>query len=255
MSPRVDYDRIAGQYDGRYERNDYSGFEAAIREFAAVDPGAGRPQMLEVGCGTGHWLRVLHGAGVDVVGVDLSQAMLHVARRHDPTPRLLRARAEALPFASGAFDRLFLVNALHHFADRAAFYREARRVLRDGGRLLTIGLDPHAGIDRWWIYDYFPSALEHDRRRYPSVQDIREGLGRSGFAGCATREVQHLPARMPVSEASARGFLERSSTSQLMVISDEEFAAGLARVHAPGTGDERILCADLHVYATSARAV
>jgi hypothetical protein len=37
-----------------------------------------------------------------------------------------------------------------------SFLDEARRVLRSGGRLMTIGLDPHLGIDRWYIYDYFP---------------------------------------------------------------------------------------------------
>jgi len=257
MSPSVDYDRIANQYDTRYERNDYSGIAAAIREFAAGDRGARCSRMLEVGCGTGHWLRVLGGdAAAGVVGVDLSQGMLDVARRRDPRSRVLRARAEMLPFASGSFDRVFLVNALHHFADRAAFCRETRRVLRQGGRLLTIGLDPHAGVDRWWIYDYFPSALAHDRRRYPSSQEICERLGKSGFADCATREVQHLPASMTVSEAGRRGFLDRAGTSQLMVITDEEFAAGMASLHTPAPGGgERIVSADLHVYATTARAV
>jgi ubiquinone/menaquinone biosynthesis C-methylase UbiE len=41
--------------------------------------------------------------------------------------------------ADASFDRLFCVNALHHFRDKRAFVVEARRVLRRGGRMMTIG--------------------------------------------------------------------------------------------------------------------
>ena len=40
---------------------------------------------------------------------------------------------------------------------------EARRVLRAGGSLMSVGLDPHTALDQWWIYDYFPGALAADR--------------------------------------------------------------------------------------------
>ncbi|NUR56900.1 MAG: class I SAM-dependent methyltransferase [Acidobacteria bacterium] len=257
MTTRVDYDRIAARYDGRYERNDYSGIEAAVLAFAAENPGAPPAPTLEVGCGTGHWLQVLAGAGVRAVGLDLSAEMLTIARRSGRSTCVVRARAEAVPCRRGSFDRLLCVNALHHFGDPAAFFREASRVLRGRGRLLTIGLDPHAGTDRWWIYDYFPSALARDRQRYLPAERIRALMTTAGFADCETREVQHLPARMTVSEAARRGFLDRAGTSQLMVISQDEFDAGLRRLHtpAPDKDRERLLVAYLHVYGTSARAV
>jgi SAM-dependent methyltransferase len=175
--------------------------------------------------------------------------MLTVARRRHADARLIRARAEALPCGTASAEHIFCVNALHHFRDPAAFFREARRVLVTGGGLLTIGLDPDTGRDRWWLYDYFPTALVEDRRRYLPAARIRELMQAAGFSACETRDVQHTPAQMTVSEAERRGFLDRTSTSQLMVISDAEYEAGRERIRA--AGGAALLCSDLRVRGTT----
>jgi SAM-dependent methyltransferase len=252
MTERVDYDRIAAVYETRYERNDYEGVQRALAAFVTSGPRAGQ-RILEVGCGTGRWLRFLRDDGIEVIGLDPSQGMLQHARTRLPDARLVRARAETLPCATASVDRLFCINALHHFTNHLAFFREARRVLRDDGGLLTVGLDPHPGRDRWWIYDYFPSAFDEDRRRYLAAGTIRELMAAVGFARCETHEVQHRPTEMTVSEAARRGFLDRTSTSQLMIVSDTEYAAGLQRIHdadaAPSNG--AVLRADLRLYGTT----
>jgi ubiquinone/menaquinone biosynthesis C-methylase UbiE len=254
MTQRVNYDRIAAEYDGRYERNDYSGIERTLTTFVSQAPRPHPLSALEVGCGTGHWLRVVHESGIDTAGVDPSEQMLRIAHTRLPGARLVRARAEALPCRTASLDRVFCVNALHHFSDRVAFFREARRVLSDGGALLTIGLDPHTGLDRWWIYDYFPTALIADRRRYLPAERIRELMEAAGFSRCETTEVQHMPARMTVDAAARRGFLTRTSTSQLMVISDAEYEAGLKRIRNEDADlpDGKVLHSDLRVFGTIA---
>ena len=148
MQP-VDYDAIAADYDRRYARYDFSGIAAALRSFLS---GASQGRVLEVGCGTGHWLAQI-GAAHDVVGVDPSSAMLRRARRAAPGARVLRATAEALPLRDRCVDRVFFINALHHVRDLVATLAGCRRVLRPGGGFLSIGLDPHSGADRWWVYD------------------------------------------------------------------------------------------------------
>jgi ubiquinone/menaquinone biosynthesis C-methylase UbiE len=249
----VDYDAIAAAYESRYERSDYAGVETALASFIATKSDA-RREVLEVGCGTGYWLRFLHRVDYDAVGIDPSQRMLAEARARAPALRLVRARAEALPFGAESFDRIFCVNALHHFEDRAVFFEQARRLLRPGGALLTIGLDPHTGLDQWWIYDYFPSALALDRKRYPCTADVKQLLTRAGFDSCEVREIQRFSGGLDVADAARRGFLNRTGTSQLMVISEAEYDEGVKRIHAESEAHpDRKLLVDLRLYATIGR--
>lgn len=250
MNQRVDYDRVASAYNSRYQRNNYTGVERALASFVE-DSRAAHPRVLEVGCGTGHWVRRLRESNVTVFGLDFSAGMLAIARE-TLSGCVIRGRADALPCSSASCDRVFCVNALHHFPDKAAFLIEARRVLRSRGRILTVGLDPHNGEDQWWVYEYFPAALEADRQRYLPTDRIRELMRAAGFSRCETRMIQHLPREMTVSEARSAGFLDRTSTSQLMVIADAEYEAGRKRIEsAERTSDgAKILRSDLRLYAT-----
>jgi SAM-dependent methyltransferase len=240
----VNYDLIASVYDQRYEANRYDGIDALLRRFVG---NAGT--VAEVGCGTGHWLAAIGDPGRTVAGLDVSPVMLRRARATAPHAMLARARAERLPWPAARFDRLFCINALHHFADARPFMSEARRVLRPGGGLLTIGLDPHTGEDRWWIYDYFPSARTADLARYPPTTKIRAGLVAAGFIDATTEIAQHLPLDIPFHLACERGHLDRRARSQTLIISDREYEEGMARLHA----EQPILRADLRLYATVAR--
>ena len=252
----VDYDAIAAEYDRRYALNDYSQVQTALLDFVANIPNG---RALEVGCGTGHWLQVLGDAAVPVAGVDPSSNMLHYARTRAPVAALVRAAAERLPWRNAAFERLYCINALHHFDDKPGFIDEARRVLATGGRLLTTGLDPHIGTDRWFIYDYFAPVLEIDRQRYPSTQRVREWLRAAGFIDVHTREVQHLLTRLSAGAALDGGRLARHMTSQLAVLSEEQYEGGLQQIRgamreADARGETLCLTADLRLYGTYATA-
>ena len=252
LDRRVDYDAIAGRYDRRYQENDYSGIERALVAFVGNAP----LRVLEVGCGTGHWLASLAARGHAVDGADASSAMLAKARAAPADARLVHARAERLPWRSGCFDRVFCVNAFHHFEGKSAFLAEAQRVLRPGGGILVVGLDPHTGLDRWWIYDAFPPVLAIDRRRYPPAAEIRCGMLAAGFARAKTSLAQHIPWQGTARAARAEGRFDKSWTSQLSVLSDDEFAAGALRIEreieaAAQRGEESMLYADLRLYATA----
>src|SRR5262249_31917913 len=125
MARQTDYRAIAPTFDRRYEVNDYSGVEAALGIFLASET---RIDVLDCGCGTGHWLNKLASPGRHLVGLDSSAEMLiRAARRH---LELIRAQAEYLPFEAGSFDRVFCVNSFHHFASKPRFVAEVQRVLR-----------------------------------------------------------------------------------------------------------------------------
>ncbi len=59
------------------------------------------------------------------------------------------------PIPDASFHLVFCVNALHHFDQPRSFITEARRLLAPGGTLVIIGMDPHAGRDEWYVYQYF----------------------------------------------------------------------------------------------------
>ena len=125
----ADYDRIADKYDRRYDLHAYAGVKDAL--FNSLDSGT-VSAALEVGCGTGHWLAEIRrqypsAERLLLAGVEPAAGMLSRAQAANPDARLVRARAEALPWRDATFDRVFCVNALHHFADRVRFFHEARR--------------------------------------------------------------------------------------------------------------------------------
>ncbi|MCC7534773.1 MAG: class I SAM-dependent methyltransferase [Deltaproteobacteria bacterium] len=248
---RVDYDSVARTYDERYRGEIFSQLEARLCELV----GGQGLEVLEVGCGTGHWLERLSATGARVTGIDASREMLAAARARLPEAELVHGRAESLPWPDARFDRVLCVNAIHHFDDKRAFVREARRVVRSGGSAVIVALDPHSGEDRWWVYDYFESTLALDRARCPSAAQIREWMDEAGFATCRTVLVQHLALRMSLEQAVAEGHTKRSAASQLTMLSDDEYALGMERVEraaaeARARGETLMLDGDLRFYAT-----
>ena len=240
-APRVDYDDIAKSYDTRYDRHRYGDVCDALKRFVGD-----ATHIVEVGCGTGHWLAELNDSARRVVGIDPSRGMLGHAAINAPNAMLIRGDASALAIASGTADRVFCINAFHHFPDKRVFVNEARRVLGADGAIMILGLDPHTGIDQWWVYDYFPSTLPIDLVRYPSTAAIREMLAAVGFASIETGVAQHFPAAIPFDKALERGYLDRQSTSQLVVMPDDEYRAGMDRL----TAERPMIRADLRVYST-----
>ena len=94
MPLRVDYDAIANAYDWRYQHTDFSGIESAVTALVDPKPGA---RAVEVGCGTGRWLRLLRASGMDAAGVDASFGMLSLA-----ASPVVQACAEQLPWISSS---------------------------------------------------------------------------------------------------------------------------------------------------------
>jgi SAM-dependent methyltransferase len=118
---RAQFDWLAPVWDER------RGMEALAPLDAALDRLDGEPErILDVGTGTGKAARLAASRfpGAEVVGVDLSPAMIEEARRVLPRDLAGRVRfdvadASALPFEEGAFDLVILLNMIPFFDELA----------------------------------------------------------------------------------------------------------------------------------------
>ena len=94
-----------------------------------------RGRLLDAGGGTGRVSLPLRPQVGEVVVSDLSGEMLRNARKKAGLDGV-RARTEQLPFPDGAFERIIVIDALHHFARREEALAELVRVLKPTGRML-----------------------------------------------------------------------------------------------------------------------
>ncbi|HEX9818638.1 MAG TPA: methyltransferase domain-containing protein [Methylomirabilota bacterium] len=196
-----------------------TGWADQLLDLAALQPGE---RILDVGCGTGIVARraaARAGAGGRVVGIDLNEGMLAVARRASssrPGVEWRQGNATALPLPDGAFDAVFCQQMLQFVSDPPAALREMRRVLAPGGRAivgvcrpvehapayvaLADALKRHAG----------PEAEAMMRSPFPSwsVDDVRALLGAAGFARVRVR-IEVGAVRYP----SPLEFLRREAAS------------------------------------------
>jgi demethylmenaquinone methyltransferase/2-methoxy-6-polyprenyl-1,4-benzoquinol methylase len=113
-----------------YARVTYSK-ASLMREIAAL-PASGR--LLDVGGGTGRVSSAIRDLVDEVVIADVSFGMLDKADRSSLKP--VCGGSEKLPFADGSFERVIMVDALHHAIHHADSAREMFRVLKPGGLLV-----------------------------------------------------------------------------------------------------------------------
>ncbi|HSM57680.1 MAG TPA: class I SAM-dependent methyltransferase [Candidatus Sulfomarinibacteraceae bacterium] len=252
-APRVNYDEIAGGYDERYESNPLPAVGEALVRLAT---GVGARRVLEVGCGTGHWLETLSRAEapLQIVGLDPSAGMLGQARQRPVALTLVQGRAEALPFAAGTLDLIYAVNAFHHFTDKARFLAAARRALRPGARLAVVAFDPRVHPD-WPVYRYFEGTYEIDLQRMPSRVQMRSLMATAGFERVEQREVTEERTVRRGREILDDPFLQKQGTSELALISDAAYEAGIRRIketieRAEDVGQTATFSTDIVFYMT-----
>lgn len=162
------YDRYAERYDRDTDWYDRIMLGSARRAVC----GQARGQVLEVAIGTGRNLP-FYPQDVSLTGVDLSPAMLAVARHKAADlgrdVELREADAQALPFPGEAFDTVVCTLGLSSIPDDRAALVQMFRVLRQGGRLLLLG---HVA-SRYWPARAAQSVAQRYSRRLTGDQQLR----------------------------------------------------------------------------------
>ena len=255
--------RAAELYEARFVPAIFAEWAPLLADGAGIGPGQ---SVLDVACGTGVVARTVAdrvGDTGQVVGVDLNEAMLTVARRVRPELDWRRGDVAELPFPDASFDAVLCQMAMMFFPDRAAALLEMARVTRPGG---VIAVAVPASLDDQPAYGPFvdmatrvagPDAasllgtywacgdLAELRRWITSagleVIDTRTHAGTATF-GSADELVATEVRGSPLAERISAGTYER-------------IRAGAAEVLAPFATPEGGLDAPLLGHLVVARAV
>lgn len=205
------FGRIAGRYDvtndvmslGMHRR-----WKRLVLEMADIRSGH---VVLDLAAGTGDLaLRAARrrddSSGGLLIAGDLTVGMMREGQGREDADRVrwIGCDAMALPLADASVDRVVIGYGLRNFPDLDASIGEIRRILRPGGRLVSLdfGHAEPAWLDRaylgylelsgslaGWIlhrdveaYRYIPESL----RTYPAQRGVTELMQRHGFVGCGS---------------------------------------------------------------------
>jgi SAM-dependent methyltransferase len=158
--------------------------------------GFGSNRLLEVGCGIGTDLVRFARGGARVVGVDLSETAVRLARRNFELSGLdadLRvANAEALPFDDASFDVVYGHGVVQYTADASRLVGECHRVLVPGGQAIFMVYNRVSWLNA--LSKVMKVELEHEDAPVLNKYSIGE------FRGLLARfaEVRVIPERFPV---------------------------------------------------------
>jgi SAM-dependent methyltransferase len=177
----------ANVYNAAYERPAVREVLGEVRGLDALDAGAAAGEHSA-------WL-VEHGARV--VAVDVSEAMVQLARARlgDAATVLCADLARPLPLADASFDLVLSSLTLHYLEDWLPTLREFARVLRPGGRLV--------------FSTHHPALTDDPVADYHAVRLVEEGWG--GFADSpVSMRFYHRPLERIVGDVLAAGFVLRA---------------------------------------------
>lgn len=189
----------------------------SIAKIVEVTALTGREHVLDLATGGGAVAAALAPGAAEVIGIDMTPAMLEKAEERKRDEGLENVRFEVgnvvdLQYADSSFDVVTCRNSLHHFIEPAKVVAEVSRVLAPGGRFLVVETIASEDPDVHRLFD------ETDRLRNRSIvhvysQTELEKLFSAG--GLTTTKVIDIPRRTKFSRWVGLPYLEEATIAEI----------------------------------------
>lgn len=150
---------------------------------------------LEIGCGTGNYTVPFENHFSQLVGLDVNDEMLEIARKKSARIEWKQANALNNSLPVGSFDAIWMISSLHYFKDVHLdfLFHESYRLLGAGGVFVadTEFAEQHESL---WVVEYFPSLRERYRNACLPREEFRSLLVDAGFSDIRFEHFDYDPA-------------------------------------------------------------
>ncbi|MET8769242.1 class I SAM-dependent methyltransferase [Streptomyces sp. NPDC004658] len=184
---RTSYDTIAKEYGARFPPGEIHPLDRTlIRTFAELVTANGTAPVADLGSGPGHVTALLHEQGVPVFGVDLSPAMVTLARAAYPTLRFHVGSMTALDLPDASLGGVLALYSTIHLPDEElpTACAEFRRTLVPGGHAL-LGFQSGTEPGRLHLAERFGHDIDLDYY-WRTPEQVAEALTGAGLDLVAT---------------------------------------------------------------------
>ena len=169
------YDTIGASYNATRKADPY----IAKRIYDLLKP-VPKGLYLDIGCGTGNYLKALVDKGLSFYAVDPSETMLQQAKSKNIAATFLKAKAESIILPDNFFDGAMAILTVHHWEDVLAGLKEMNRLLKPNANLVFFSYTPQQ-VKGYWLRHYFPKMIDKAARLIPPVSDMKALLQQAGF--------------------------------------------------------------------------
>lgn len=141
------YNQLSDPYIDCFSYSRYR-LQALLHEYLPTD--GSRYKILDVGCGTGNYIKYLEARKFDVTGVDASTEMLQHARRLNPNCEIVQSDVCNLPFPDSSYDFAICIEVLRYLSNPIHCIQQIARILRPGGVCLATAC-PIFNLNGYWL--------------------------------------------------------------------------------------------------------
>jgi 2-polyprenyl-3-methyl-5-hydroxy-6-metoxy-1,4-benzoquinol methylase len=154
-------------------------------------PDVAEPYLLDIGCGHGLIHKHLKDASLNIVGVEMADEVLQLAKQSNPEVSYFNHDGKVLPFASQQFDVAITICVMHHVPhiEWLSFLQEMKRVVKPGGIAIIFEHNPYNPVTRYIVAN---NVMDKDAVLLSSLK-LKKLMHVAGFGAVECRNILFTP--------------------------------------------------------------